>query len=133
MQTMTHDEWLAEAQRRFGDDPMAWQFVCPSCGHVASVKDWKDAGAPEGAVAFSCLGRYTGDRKSAEDKAFKQGGGPCNYTGGGLFRLNPVAVDLGDGGEPRQTFAFAEVTANGQISGAGTDSAASACSAAGDN
>ena len=41
MQTMTHAEWLAEATRRFGDDPMAWKFVCPSCGHIASVQDWK--------------------------------------------------------------------------------------------
>lgn len=112
MQTITHAEWTAEAKRRFGDDPMAWRFVCPSCGHVASVKDWRDAGAPEGAVAFSCIGRYTGDPKSATDKAFKQGCGPCNYTGGGLFRLNPVQVVLEADGETIPTFAFAEVTAN---------------------
>jgi len=111
METMTHAEWLAEAERRFGDDPMFWRFVCPSCGHVASVRDWKDVGASEGAIAFSCLGRYTGDRKSAEDKAFQHNGGPCNYAGGGLFRLNPVMVDLGNG-EFRQTFAFAEMEAN---------------------
>ena len=118
MQTIAHAEWLAEAQRRFGNDPMAWRFVCPSCGHDASVKDWKDAGAPEGAVAFSCVGRYTGDGKSAAANAFKHGGGPCNYTGGGLFRLNPVAVDYGDGTEPRQTFAFSDVTANVELTGA---------------
>lgn len=108
MQTMTHAEWLAEATRRFGDDPMAWKFVCPSCGHIASVQDWKDAGAPEGAVAFSCIGRYSDDGEDAANKAFKHGGGPCNYTGGGLFKLNPVAVNFGDGDEPRQTFAFAD-------------------------
>jgi hypothetical protein len=112
MVTMTHTEWLAEAKRRFGDDPMAWKFVCPSCGHVASVKDWKDAGAPEGAVAFSCVGRYIGDDvddKIARDKAFRNSGGPCNYAGGGLFRLNPVAVDFEEGKEPMQVFAFADV------------------------
>lgn len=124
IQTITHAEWMAEAKRRFGDDPMNWQFVCPSCGHVASVKDWKDAGAPEGAVAFSCVGRYTGDGKAAEDKAFKHGGGPCNYTGGGLFRLNPVGVVFEDGGEPRQTFAFADTTPNDEGNGPGAASCA---------
>lgn len=112
MQTMNHADWLAEAKRRFGDDPMNWQFVCPSCGHVASVKDWKDAGAGEGAVAFSCIGRYTRTDEEAASKAFKREGGPCNYTGGGLFALNPIGVVFEDGGEPRPTFAFADVTPN---------------------
>lgn len=119
MQKMTHAEWKAEGQRRFGTDPLEWQFVCPSCGHVANVKDWKTAGAPEGAVAFSCVGRYTGDGKAAADKAFKHAGGPCNYTGGGLFRLNPVEVDFEDGSEPMQVFAFAELTPNAKVSGGG--------------
>lgn len=112
MQKMTHAAWKAEGLRRFGADPRAWQFVCPSCGHIASVADWKAAGAPDGAVAFSCIGRYTGDGNAAADKAFKHAGGPCNYTGGGLFRLNPVEVDFEDGNEPMRAFAFAEETPN---------------------
>jgi hypothetical protein len=83
---MTHAEWIAEAERRFGMDAKTWRFVCPSCKHVASVQDWKDAGAGEGEVAFS-----------------------CTYAGGGLFRLNPVQVKMPDG-NVRQTFAFAEPT-----------------------
>lgn len=51
---------------------------------------------------------YSDDGEDAANKAFKHGGGPCNYTGGGLFQLNPVAVNFGDGDEPRQTFAFAD-------------------------
>ena len=100
---MTHKEWIAEATRRFGDDPMAWSFVCPSCGHTASVKDWKDAGAEEAAVAFSCVGRWIG----ADDKhSFQRKGGPCQYAGGGLFKLNPITVDCD--GKDRSVFAFAE-------------------------
>lgn len=95
---MTHFEWFAEGERLFGPGIMQWRFVCPSCGHIASVQDWKDAGAPEGAVAFSCIGRYLPERSEAFGG---QGSGPCNYTGGGLIRLNPVDV------EGRQTFAFA--------------------------
>lgn len=39
------EEWRAEAARRFGPDMLKWKFRCPMCGHVASVKDFKDAGA----------------------------------------------------------------------------------------
>lgn len=111
MQTMTHAEWLAEAKERFGDDPLDWKFVCPSCGHIASVRNWKEAGAPEGAVAFSCVGRYAGDTKEVADKAFRHNGGPCNYTSGGLLKLNPVLVVFGDKEEPFPAFAFADVAA----------------------
>ena len=106
---MTYTEWKAEGKRRFGVDPLAWKFICPSCGHVASVADWKNAGAPEGAVAFSCIGRYTLNNKHAANNSFRKKGGPCNYTGGGLFRLNPIEVDFEDGSEPMHAFAFADV------------------------
>jgi hypothetical protein len=99
---MTHEEWLAEGRRRFGDDIMRWRFVCPSCGHVASVQDWKNAGATEGEVAFSCVGRRTGGSAAFGER----GKGPCNYAGGGLFRINPVSI-VKDGQE-HDRFAFAE-------------------------
>ena len=105
MRTLTHAEWLAEACLKFGADAKAWKFVCPSCGHVASVQDWKDAGAPEGGVAFSCVGRYTG---AGGEKAFKHAGGPCNYTSGGLFNISPVTV-IYEGGQ-QSVFEFAEVS-----------------------
>ena len=105
--TMSEAEWLSEAARRFGTDKMKWRFVCPSCGHVASVQDWKDAGANSGAVAFSCVGRYTGDPDAAAKAAFKKAGGPCNYTGGGLFRINPVTV-MHASGESADYFEFAD-------------------------
>lgn len=95
---MTQEEWFAEGTRLFGDDVMKWRFVCPSCGHIASVQDWKDAGAPEGAVAFSCVGRYLPERSEAFGG---KGSGPCNYAGGGLFIIHPVNV------EGRKTFSFA--------------------------
>lgn len=92
-------EWQAEATRRFGPDYRKWRFVCPACGHVASVADWKALGAIENA-AFSCVGRWT---KEASE-AFSGKPGPCTYTGGGLFRLNPIAID----GREDGAFAFAE-------------------------
>lgn len=80
---------MAEAAERFGPDPMNWRFVCPVCGHVASTKDYKDAGAPESAVAFSCVGRWIPGSKDAFETS---GHGPCTYAGAGLIRLNPVSV-----------------------------------------
>lgn len=97
---MTHQEWLEKGEQLFGADIMQWRFACPSCGHVASVQDWKDAGAPEGAVAFSCVGRYL---PKCNEAFGGKGSGPCNYAGGGLIRLNRVDVD------GRKTFAFAEL------------------------
>jgi hypothetical protein len=96
---MTVEEWQAEAERRFGPDPFRWRFVCPSCGHVASTQDWKDAGAPVEAVAISCVGRWL---KSPAEIFGKPG--PCNYAGGGLLRLNPVEIE----GREIGAFAFAE-------------------------
>lgn len=114
---MTHQEWLAEAERRFGPDPMKWKFVCPVCKHVQSVQDYKDAGAPSTAAGFSCVGRWSGAKRDAlglNPDAVKrgelppaEGPGPCNYAGGGLFQLNPVEVVLDDGIVTR-AFAFAE-------------------------
>lgn len=101
----TFSEWKAEGERRFGADRMRWRFVCPVCKHVASGADYRDAGAPEGAIAFSCIGRYL-DNKSLEAFAGKQTG-PCTYAGGGLFRLNPIRVTHATG-RASELFAFAE-------------------------
>jgi hypothetical protein len=87
---------------RFGADAKAWRFVCPSCGHVASVADWQAAGAGEGEIAFSCVGRALG----SSEKIFTKSGGPCNYAGGGLFAVNPLLVVM-PGGRERPAFAFA--------------------------
>jgi len=91
----TKDEWTAEAIRRFGPEKWNWKFVCPGCGHVASMQDWKDAGASIRTVGFSCVGRYleTGCRSWLHDK----GPGPCDYTTGGLICISPVRVRFDDG------------------------------------
>ena len=104
----THEEWLAKARELFGDDPKQWRFVCPSCGHVQSIADFEALGMEgrqiQNYIGFSCIGRWR--PKSVHLGEPDQGEG-CNYAGGGLFRLNPVEVDLGEG-EVRGTFAFDE-------------------------
>ena len=88
IRTMTKGEWFAEGERLFGPDVMKWRFRCPCCDHVASVQDYQDAAAPEGTVAYSCIGRYAGLNR----EAFDQGVGPCNYAGGGLIGMHRLEV-----------------------------------------
>lgn len=101
--TIAYDEWVAEGRALFGDDPLAWRFVCPCCGHEASVADWKAAGAPETAAAFSCVGRWSGAKREAFGG---KGPGPCNYAGGGLFCISPVEIQRVVDGQQRSTMAF---------------------------
>ena len=89
---MTRKEWLAAGRKRVGEDQNNWKFKCPVCGHVASVQDYMDAGAPAGAIAFSCIGRW---REGSREAISGKGPGPCNYSGGGLFKLNPLEVEGG--------------------------------------
>lgn len=98
---LTQAEWYDEARRRFGDDTSEWAFVCPSCGHVACVRDWGSVGAPEGQIAYSCVGRHLPNPKTIGQRP-----GPCNYAGGGLFGLNPVDVTDVEG-RVHSVFAFA--------------------------
>jgi len=98
---MTLDEWRAEGAKRFGPDEFHWRFVCPACGHVASAADWKAAGASSAEVAFSCVGRHLPQARRAFGET---GPGPCDYAGGGLFAINPVAII----GRRDRVFAFAE-------------------------
>lgn len=90
----TADAFFAEATRRFGPDSKNWRFVCPCCGHEAALREWIDADAPN-AAGFSCIGRFLPG--TPRDAFEGRGKGPCNYAGGGLFRLNPMIVVTPDG------------------------------------
>lgn len=90
---LPYAQWLARGTQLFGPDRMLWRFRCPICGHVAAVQDWRAAGAPEGTVGFSCVGRWLpGSRRAFGG----QGPGPCDYAGGGLFQCNPIRVTRED-------------------------------------
>lgn len=101
--TLTHEQWLAEFDRRAGKSPKAVRFVCPACGHVQTGNDFLEAGVSRetmhSLIAFSCIGRVL---PAARD-AFGKGDGPCNYAGGGLFRIAPIRVTFDDG---RELYAF---------------------------
>ncbi len=91
IKTMTKEEWVLEGEKLFGLDMFDWKFVCPSCGHVQSVRDfetYKNDGTTPSTAYFNCIGRYSGFMHvSIGTKP-----GPCNYTSGGLFNLNTIIV-----------------------------------------
>ena len=98
VQPFSEDQWVSEAVRRYGPNSADWRFRCPICGVTTSIREWHDAGAMDSA-AFACIGRFTEARRKAFGTTPDKTEGPCNYTGGGLFRLNPVHVLMKDGSE----------------------------------
>lgn len=88
---ITKEEWTAEAVKLFGEDPFGWKFVCPGCGNVASVEEFrafKDRGATPNAAYQECIGRYTGGRSWANERS----GRPCDYAAYGLLCICKTLV-----------------------------------------
>lgn len=76
----TLQEWLAEAERRYGKNYENYKFKCPHCGNIASGKEFKDAGQNPKAMYCECIGRYVKDKG-------------CDWTAYGLFDICKVYVD----------------------------------------
>jgi hypothetical protein len=95
-----HAEWLAQAERRFGDPPN-WAFICPICKTRQTPQDLIDAGVPKekinSYIGFSCIGRFGG---------IKGSGAGCDWTLGGLLRIHQTEVVMEDG-NTRPVFEFA--------------------------
>ena len=103
---VTLEEWLEEGKQKFGDEAN-FRFVCPICKHGQSVRDFeafKAQGAKPDHAYKLCIGRFVGAKRQAFGG---DGPGPCDYTSGRLFNLNPVLVTFtGDDGRPRTIAAF---------------------------
>ena len=103
------EEWKAEGKRRFGDDLKAWKYVCPMCGHVASVQDFINAGVSEddalNGACQECLGRHTG--KGAPKKGDSSG---CNWAAYGFFGIynGKGCIVITVEGKGAELFDFAE-------------------------
>lgn len=78
-------EWNKELIERFGGNYENWKFVCPVCGHVQSMADFKAIDKDINLSYSCCIGRFTG----SDDKTGVKG---CNYTVNGLFSLNKTTV-----------------------------------------
>ncbi len=100
----THQEWLAELKRRFGENNLKWAFTCPACGKISTLQEFKDAGATPDDAYQTCIGRHTG--KGAPDKNSKDG---CNWCAYGLFgTLDRGDTVITDSGKEVAVFRMAE-------------------------
>jgi hypothetical protein len=92
---LTQAELLAEARTRFGDDPLKWAFICPSCGDIANGTDFSQALAERprtnragetviasDVVGQECIGRTLGALEKSDDEYTGRG---CTWTAYGLF------------------------------------------------
>ena len=80
---MEYHEWLNEGKNRFGEDFLDWKFQCPMCGHISSIREFKEAGADNLVCAYQeCIGRYMG--KGSPKEGDSSG---CNWTAYGSFEI----------------------------------------------
>ena len=106
---LTQAELMAEARARFGDNPMAFAFACPSCGDVASLGDFHAAGIDSGRAGQDCIGRHLGalDRETTVDAYRKAGKRGCDWVAYGMFRGPWEIVIPAEGDKPeRSMWAF---------------------------
>lgn len=93
---MTLSEWEAEGKRRFGDEQLDWKFKCPACGHIQSMREFKDARLEPQLAYLNCASRHGLGGKA-----------DCKWTIGGLLSLGGQYVIDGKYC-PRLVFEFAE-------------------------
>ncbi|MEU8968099.1 VVA0879 family protein [Streptomyces monashensis] len=102
---LTQAQLDTEAKARFGDDPLKWAFVCPSCGDIANGQDFTEALAEpprtnlrtnepviaSDIVGQECIGRALG---ALDRKPYKGRG--CDWAAYGLF-CGPWEIELPNG------------------------------------
>lgn len=57
---LTYAELTAEATERFGPNPEAWAFQCPTCGDIAVAADFPDK--ERHGLGQECVGRHVEGR-----------------------------------------------------------------------
>jgi hypothetical protein len=102
---ISFDEWKKHAISKFGESASEWAFKCPCCGNIQTMQQFDNLGVDPNLAYFNCIGRHDG-KHGHVDMGTKPG--PCNYTGGGLFNMNPVAVIHPETGKTLYVFDFAD-------------------------
>lgn len=89
-------DWLKKGSRLYGPDMLDWRLKCPACGHVQTVREFKEAGIDEDNAFTCCASRFNlGGSKT------------CKWTTGGLLRIGGVYVIRPDF-VPVLAFSFAD-------------------------
>lgn len=100
MKTMTLQEFRETLIAQGVPNHSHFAFKCPMCETVQSGADLIAAGAGadfdaiEKYLAYSCIGRWTGQVFTKKSKGAGLG---CNWTLGGLFRTHKLEVITEDG------------------------------------
>jgi len=79
------------------------KFECPMCGKHQCAQDFIDVGVGknidevEKYLAFSCIGRFTGQDSPPSREMKRPDHDGCNWTLGGLFSFHELGVETPDG------------------------------------
>lgn len=120
MKKQTIEEWTAEGESLFGNNPVNWKFVCPACGRINTGGEFKEHGAGPNDMYQTCIGRHNGNMRPADEKARNDGQG-CDWTASGLFGvLGKGRIVVTADGEEVEVFNFAS---NETIEGIGANEA----------
>ena len=75
------EDWKKEAIDKYGENKENWEFQCPSCGGIQTLKEFQENKIEdsESKFYFSCIGRWVENRG-------------CKWTLGGLFKIHKTEV-----------------------------------------
>lgn len=93
---VTLAEWRAEGERLYGKEQLDWRFRCPACGHVQTMRQFKEAGLNPQLAYLNCASRHNLGGKA-----------DCKWTIGGLLRVGGRYV-IDAKFRPRLIFEFAD-------------------------
>lgn len=89
------EEWLKEAEQRFGEDKKKWAFKCPACEKTNTIGEFVELGLDVNKAYSDCIGRHTKEKG-------------CNWAAYGLLgTMGKGRVILTDGGKETEVFDFA--------------------------
>lgn len=108
-------EWLAEAKRRFGDDPKEWKFQCPVCDHIQTLVDFEKLGRDPQLAYQECIGRHLPNRASNLAGTPSKDGkkSPCDFAAYGLFQFGWKVIN--ESGKAIPVFPFAPASAEAEV------------------
>lgn len=93
---VTLAEWRAEGEQLYGKEQLDWRFRCPACGHVQTMRKFKEAGLNPQLAYLNCASRHDLGGKA-----------DCKWTIGGLLCVGGRYV-IDAKYRPRLIFEFAD-------------------------
>lgn len=108
MRKLTLEEWLAEGEKRFGNDIKNWKFVCPACRRVNIASEFLEYTDDINVVYQNCIGRFNGKGISGFSASKKHTKDGCDWAAYGLFGTLDRGLIVINEGKEVQVFDFAD-------------------------